>query len=131
MNTFKSRVNAGKNTIFIFAALIIFAGAFAGPVSNGGSSIPTAGTIYACWNSACAPSGGTVSVTLKNVNSDVPVASCDLAPERTCCRMDGDFVTGTYFFEYKQAGSSNMCTSSSFSYTNGQTVSEYLICPCP
>ncbi len=92
----------------------------------------TAGTIFACWSTSCisAPSG-TVTILLKSPDNSTIYGSCQLSVERSCCRIDGDIPSGDYYFEYTQSTSSGPCTSPVFSYTNGTTISQYVICNCP
>jgi hypothetical protein len=65
----------------------------------------TIGQINACWSPACElPQYGQV-VYLLSVNSDVRLDSCILYPANDCCKMAGDFHTGTYYFVYHRVES--------------------------
>jgi hypothetical protein len=120
-----------RYSLFIFIALIITAAALLGP-KEGGAGTTTAGTIFACWSNACpSPPSGTVTIDLIGPDGSSSLGQCQLTVERSCCRIDGDFPTGTYFFKYSQASSSGPCYSPTFSYTNGKSQSEPLICNCP
>jgi hypothetical protein len=123
-----------KKTIISSFLVLAFAVLCYGLFSFGSSDVvsqPSAtGTIKVCWASYCASSPELTVVNLVDAGGNT-VGSCTIVPPQTCCKIQGDFRTGTYHFEYHRPTGTTQCKTADFHYVNGTDVKLDVICRCP
>lgn len=120
-----------KKTIFSsLAALIVIALISFVFTPDAASTGSATGTIKVCWGLTCTSDAVTTVVTLRDSNGRA-VGSCTITPPVDCCKITGDFPTGTYYFTYNRPTGVSQCTTGTFSYTNGTDITLSPICFCP
>lgn len=132
LNSQEKEITMKKLTLsFIMLLVIAVCYITFGTVNNTAvSGTSAAGSIKICWGQTCATDVVTTNVTLHNAAGQV-VGSCTITPPQTCCKISGDFPTGTYYFTYHRPTGVSDCRTGTFSYTNGTEVTLNLICYCP
>ena len=121
--TFFSAAKALLMVLLVCAAFV--PDAFTGTAGKG-----AVGTIKVCWGLTCNTDVETTVVQLVNSHGQV-VGSCTITPPDDCCKITGDFPTGTYRFIYYRPTGLSQCTTGTFAYTNGTDVTLEVICRCP
>lgn len=122
-----------KSTMYlsaVIAVVIIIYSVFGLSVNEAVSGNSAIGSIKVCWGQTCASDVVTTEVTLHNSLGQV-VGSCTITPPQSCCKITGDFPTGTYYFTYHRPTGVSDCQTGSFHYTNGTELSLSPICFCP
>ena len=123
-----------KRTLYLFIPvmlIVLFLRIFAvQDAVSGQSGSALNGSIKVCWGLTCASDVETTVVNLVDASGNT-IATCTITPPATCCKMSGNFPSGTYHFEYNRPTGTTDCRTADFHYLNGTDVEKDVICRCP
>jgi hypothetical protein len=114
--------------VLAFTAVLYFVFSFV--PKEAVSDTKAIGTIKVCWGQTCTSDVETTIVNLVN-SSGVTVGTCTITPPQSCCKIQGDFPSGSYYFQYYRPTGVSDCQTAPFNYINGSEVTLNVICRCP